>query len=375
VKVVHVIDHLGLGGSQTLMLDLLEARGPHVDASVWTLTDRALEASAARLESAGIQCASLGVGATNPAGLIRLRSRMATERPDLVHTHLDSSNALGAIAALSLGRARPRVVCQIENDPSQHYGVAQRILLHLVAPWVDAHIVIAPSLARAVRPTLEGRSRRVELIPPGIDVGRFEAGAVDPGVVEALRAGAGRVVGTVGRLAAQKGLEILLDATPRLLSADAGTRVLIVGGGPERAELEHRARNLGVASAVRFVGYTDDVVSAYRAMDVFVLPSRHEGFGLVFAEAMAAGVPVVGTRVVGSVDAVRDGETGLLVAPGDPAELAGAVLRLFSDPDLGGRLVDNGRAWVRRECSRDTMSARTEALYERLHEGSPKILG
>jgi len=126
---------------------------------------------------------------------------------------------------------------------------------------------------------------------------------------------------------------------------------------------------------VRFVGYTDDVVSAYRAMDVFVLPSRHEGFGLVFAEAMAAGVPVVGTRVVGSVDAVRDGETGLLVAPGDPAGLAGAVLRLFSDPDLGRRLVDNGRAWVRRECSRDTMSARTEALYERLHEGSPKNLG
>jgi glycosyltransferase involved in cell wall biosynthesis len=375
LKVVHVIDHLGLGGSQTLMLDLLEARGPRVDASVWTLTDRVLEASAARLESAGIRCASLGIGMTNPSGLIRLRSRMATERPDLVHTHLDFSNALGAIAALSLGQARPKVVCQIENDPSRHYHAVSRLLLHLVAPWVDAHIVISPSLARAMRPTLGGRARRIELIQPGIDVDRFEAPEVDAEVVRGFRDGATRVVGMVGRLAEQKGIDVLLAATPRLLSTDAGTRILIVGEGPERAKLENRARDLGVAAAVRFVGHRDDVASVYRAMDVFVLPSRHEGFGLVFAEAMAAGVPVVGTRVVGSVDAVMDGETGLLTAPGDPEGLAHAVLRLFAEPDLRCRLIENGRSWVRRKCSRDTMSALTEALYERLRDEPPPQQG
>ena len=79
------------------------------------------------------------------------------------------------------------------------------------------------------------------------------------------------------------------------------------------------------------------------ALDVMVMPSRHEGFGLAFIEAMAMGVPVVGTRVVGSVDAVQDGTTGLLVPPDDPAALAAAILRLFDDPQLRGRLVDEAR--------------------------------
>jgi glycosyltransferase involved in cell wall biosynthesis len=293
---------------------------------------------------------------------------MAVERPDIVHTHLDTSNAVGTIVALTLGRTRPRVVCQIENDPAQHYGPIQRWLLYFVAPWVDAHVVIAPSLARAVRPTLEGRARRVELIRPGIDLARFDSPPSDGRLVAELRAEATRVVGTVGRLAGQKAIDVLLEATPNLIASDPGTRVLIVGGGPDLAALESRAQRLGIADAVTFAGYRDDVELAYQAMDVFVLPSRHEGFGLVFVEAMAAGVPVVGTRVVGSVDAVRDGETGLLVAPGDPADLARAVLRLFSEPELRRRLVERGRAWVRRECSRDRMSARTERLYEELLE-------
>ena len=104
----------------------------------------------------------------------------------------------------------------------------------------------------------------------------------------------------------------------------------------------------------------------YAALDVMVMPSRHEGFGIAFVEAMAMGVPVVGTRVVGSVDAVQDGTTGLLVPPDDPAALAAAILRLFDDPQLWGRLVDEARRRVRAHCSREGMARRTEALYATL---------
>jgi glycosyltransferase involved in cell wall biosynthesis len=143
-------------------------------------------------------------------------------------------------------------------------------------------------------------------------------------------------------------------------------RVLIVGDGPLRAELEGQAARLGVASAVHFAGYQEDVVSAYAAMDVFVLPSRDEGFGLVFLEAMAVGVPVVGTRVIGSEDAVEDGVTGLLVPYADPAALAAAVDGILGSPDLARRLRETASERVRRVYSREQCAARVEELYREL---------
>jgi glycosyltransferase involved in cell wall biosynthesis len=173
-------------------------------------------------------------------------------------------------------------------------------------------------------------------------------------------------VGAIGRLVPQKAMHVLVDATPALLAAHPGLRVLIVGDGPLRADLEARAARLGVAHAVRFAGYQEDVVSAYAAMDVFVLPSRDEGFGLVFLEAMAVGVPVVGTRVIGSEDAVEDGVTGLLVPYADPAALAAAVRGILASPDLAGRLRDTAAERVRRVYSREQCAARVEQLYREL---------
>jgi glycosyltransferase involved in cell wall biosynthesis len=144
--------------------------------------------------------------------------------------------------------------------------------------------------------------------------------------------------------------------------------VLIVGDGPLRTALESQAAALGVAHAVRFAGYQEDVVSAYAAMDVFVLPSRDEGFGLVFLEAMAMGVPVVGTRVIGSEDAVDHGVTGLLVPYAEPAALARAVRSLLDDPALARRLRDTATERVRRLYSREQCAAQVEALYREMLE-------
>ena len=177
------------------------------------------------------------------------------------------------------------------------------------------------------------------------------------------------MIGTVGRLVDQKAFHVLLEAIRRLLAVDPETRVLIVGDGPRRRALEKQSRRLGISHAVAFVGYQSDVAPAYGAMDVFVLPSLHEGFGVVFLEAMAMGVPVVGTRVIGTIDAVRDGVTGLLVPFGDPAALAAAILRLFSEPNLRRTLCENAKELVRKAHSRENMAAQTEALYLELEKG------
>jgi glycosyltransferase involved in cell wall biosynthesis len=365
MRVVHLIDHLGLGGSQTLLLDLLERRGPDIEPEVWTLRDRTLPKTARRLRDSGVRLRYLSLSGLNPLGLRVLRTSLAQVRPDLLHTHLDISNTLGAAVAVTLGSARPRIVCHIENHPRLHYRRAARWLLGRVASRVDAYIVLSPSLREAAQPFLRS-ARRLEVILPGIDLDRFDPAAVQPAGVRRLRGSASRVVGIVARLAEQKGIETLLDAIPRLLDAAPDTRVLVVGDGPSRAALDARARRLGIAATVNFLGYRADVEAIYAALDVMVMPSRHEGFGIAFIEAMAMGVPVVGARVVGSVDAVQDGITGLLVSPDNPAALAAAILRLFDDPQLRGCLVDEARRWVRAHCSREGMARRTESLYAAL---------
>ncbi len=365
MRVLHLIDHLGLGGAQAQLLDLLEARGPQIDAVVWTLRDVALPSAVERLRSTSVLHRTFALSNRNPLGWFELRRRMAAEAADLVSTHLDYGNAAGITATVSLGRSRPVLVSHIDNDPSEHYDSLTRSLIRPFASKVDAFVAVSESLRRVTRTTFP-RACRIEVIPPGVDLRRFDPAEVDLAEVERLRSGASRVIGTVGRLDDQKSLDVLLDATPALLKDDPETRILIVGDGPRRGDLQRQAGRLLIDHAVEFAGYRSDVTTAYRAMDVFVLPSRHEGFGVVFAEAMAVGVPVVGTRVVGSVDAVEDGVTGLLVEHGDPAALAGAILRMFRESELKHALIANGQECVRREWSRETLAARTEALYEEL---------
>jgi len=210
---------------------------------------------------------------------------------------------------------------------------------------------------------------------PGVDLRRVDRSQVNPATVAGYRSSASRVIGTVARLATQKAVHVLLDATPLLLQQFPDARVLIVGDGPLRATLEQQAKRLGISSAVTFAGYQEDVASAYAAMDVFVLPSRDEGYGIVFLEAMAMGVPVVGTRVIGSTDAVDDGVTGLLVPYADAPALAQAAVRILGDAELCRRLSSTATERVRRSFSREQSVAKVETLYRELANQQPAVKG
>jgi glycosyltransferase involved in cell wall biosynthesis len=365
VKILHLIDHMGLGGSQTLLLDTLEVRDRSDEHRVWTLTDQTLDETARRLKETAVTCHSLVLSKLDPLAPLGIRSMIAAQRPDVLHTYLDNSNSIGVAAALCVGRSRPRVVSQIENDPGQHYGALQRFLLGRVAARVDAHVFVSESLRQSSQIVLRGRCRRTEVVHPAIDLERFDPALANVNAVRRIRNGAGVVVGSVGRLADQKGYDVLLDATPALLEADPGIRILIVGDGPRRGALQDRARRLGVGHAVTLAGYRSDVETALAAMDVFVLPSRHEGFGIVAIEAMAMNVPVVATRIVGTVDSVGE-QRGVLVPPEDAPALAAAILQVLADGELRRRLVDTGAEWVRRACNRGAATAQIRALYEEI---------
>jgi len=166
-----------------------------------------------------------------------------------------------------------------------------------------------------------------------------------------------RIVLAVGRLIPRKGHLTLIHAMPRILERFPDACLMIVGRGPALRDCSRATWELNVRDAVRFPGYVpdDEVAALYQACDVFALPTgggddEHvEGFGLVFSEAHACGKPVVAGRSGGVTDAVIDGETGLLVEPGDEAAVADAIIRILDDPEFAHRLGENGRQRVEAE--------------------------
>jgi glycosyltransferase involved in cell wall biosynthesis len=198
-------------------------------------------------------------------------------------------------------------------------------------------------------------------LPPVRPLG--EAGAVRQAL--GLRPGAPLLL-TVARLTAQKGHDVLLAAVPRILAHHPNACFAWVGQGPEQEKLAAEVQALGLAGNVRFLGPRDDVPALLGAADLFVLPSRFEGHPLAALEALASGLPVVGTRVCGLDEAVLPGETGLLVEPERPDELADAVHELLAHPGLRRRMGQAGRRLIAERFSARRMAQQTMQLYEQL---------
>lgn len=187
-----------------------------------------------------------------------------------------------------------------------------------------------------------------------------------------------RVLLTVARLIPRKGHDVVLRALPEIARKVPDVAYLVVGSGPEEVRLKSLADSLGVADRVRWAGSVahQDAVDYYRAADLFVMPNRSmpngdvEGFGLVFLEANACGLPVIGGRSGGTPDAVSEGVSGYLVEPTSPGEVAERVLALLEDPDLSHRLGEGGRERVARDFTwTKTGSALREIALRAAQEG------
>lgn len=211
------------------------------------------------------------------------------------------------------------------------------------------------NVARRVYELLErpDLAARVQVVPLGTDPTQFRPG-IDPRAVRAnLGLDGGPWILTVSRLEWHKGIDTVIRALPTIRAQHPGTRYAVAGVGPRQGELEQIAGQAGVRHAVKFLGFVpDDLLPAlYNAVDLYVGASRYhdllvEGFGISLVEASASGIAVVGGRSGGVADAVRDGETGLLVDPEQPAAVAAGVNRLLGDETLRRRMGAAGRRAV-----------------------------
>jgi glycosyltransferase involved in cell wall biosynthesis len=297
--------------------------------------------------------------------LWRLYRLLRHEQPIILHAWVFHANLLARI----IGRLA-RVPIIITSRRNVHIGPPLREhLKRLTASW-DTHAIAVCDLARQAEIGRAGGSPdKVITIHNGIDVERFTSlsSIKQADARQTLNTPAeASLLGTVGRLHPQKGLPDLLTTFQRVKGTHPASHLLIVGEGECRTDLERRAQQLDVAGAVTFAGHRDDVPQLLALLDVFVLASHWEGLPNVILEAMAAGLPVVATRVGGVPEVVVDGVTGLLVPPRDPDALSEAILTLLQDPDLRQKMGQAGRERVREHFSVERMVQDTEALYQQL---------
>lgn len=287
--------------------------------------------------------------------------------PDVIHAHgLFFSTTLMASLMRSTYRC-PFVVTMHQgaldclSGPARLATAAwERVAVKRILDASDRLIAVSQAVARhGLR--LGVRPESVRIVPNGVDCDRFFP-------APSLIANRPRVM-MVGRLISIKGPELLCNAAPGILAQHPDTEFVMVGDGPLRESLESGLAQRGIRSSFTFLGSRADIPELLRSGDILVLPSQTEGMPLVALEASASGVPVVATAVGGTPEVVRDGETGLLVAPGDAGQLTMAVNRLLTSPALRLQMGRRGREVAVSEFEWSEISDRTLAVYDEVIGG------
>ncbi len=361
MTILHLISSVGYYGAENMILTLASALAPlDVRCVVGVFEDsrsvhRELAENAVRMgiQTAAVPCA----GRWDRSAVERIAVLLRRLAPDVLHTHGYKADIYGYLAAR---RCRVPLVATCHNwaDPSWRMSVYAMIDRIILRRFNGVAAVSTPVMETLRRAGVNGAS----CIPNGVDVDRFGgAGSASlgwPGKDRFLR-----TVGFVGRLVPEKGGDILIRAARLVISAHPRTAFAFVGEGPARAAWESLARQLGIAEHVRFTGSIPDMPRVYREFDILALPSRLEATPLCLLEAMAAGIPVVATRVGGVPDVVLAGVTAALVEPGDAGALSEALLSLIGDRARAETMARQARARVVERFSARTMSEKYRDLY------------
>ncbi len=290
-------------------------------------------------------------------------------RRRIAHVHVHFANVAADVALLATRFGRhgggPQTWSFTMHGPTELYDIEAH---RLPAKVRDAAFVACISdFARSQLMSLVEPSawERLHVVRCGVDPTVLEPG-------ERSGEGEGDTVNVlcVGQLSPRKGHAVLLEAAAKLAASGTELQVTVAGDGPERAALQSLAHALGLSRRVKFAGAVgqDELPSLYRQADIFCLPSFGEGIPVVLMEAMALGVPVVSTRIMGIPELIEHGASGLLVSPGRTDELAAALRRLAEDPALRGELARGGRDQIVRNYDLRDSAALLEDLFKGLND-------
>lgn len=323
------------------------------------------------LRTLGARVHTLKIGSRFDIGAIRrIETLCRQELYQVVHSHNVRANVHARIGAVRAGV--PVRVSTIHNSvfaydvspPMQRlYAAAES----RTAGWATKIIAVSDGISADLIHRYRINPEKVRVIPNGIDPERLQPGRPPGAMREELGLGSSvPLILQVGRLTSQKGYDLLIQAMPSVRRRHPDVRLLCVGEGPDRAQLEALAAAHGVSDCVHFAGHREDVPDWLAAVDLVALASRSEGMPYTLLEAMGIGKAVVATRIGGIVDVVKDKTTGVLVPPEDIPALADAISDLLAEPRNRERLGQAARSQVLRSYTAEATARAVVELYEEL---------
>jgi glycosyltransferase involved in cell wall biosynthesis len=352
-----------VGGAEEMVLNLVKRLPPRFEPVVCALHSPGPIGEEIRATGVPFDVLNLNPGLRRPRDVLRIRNYLRERRPEIVHPFLLTASLYGRLASIL---ADVPIVLGTEVNVYENKRRAHAIAERLLMKGTDAVIVSAESVRDFYSKQVHASPKKIEVIYNAVDWSALDATLTRDAMRASLALPADAVVACIiARLTEQKGHRYLLDAianTPAL----ADLHVLVVGNGELRDDLRARADTLGLGTRIRFLGARRDLGNLLQACDIFAMPSLWEGLPLSMVLAMGSGLPVVATRVAGIPEVVRDGETGLLVPPGDSAALGAALAQLTTDAALRLRVGSAARHFVRPRFGVESYVAAITKLYDRL---------
>lgn len=371
MRIAHLTKVTGVAGSEAHLISLLSGLREHgIDAELLVLVEpgNSVAAFFRLAEARGIPARPIPIyGHGDISLLARLPALLRRIRPDILHTHLLHADLYGILSARLAGV--PLVISSRHNDDAFRRKMPFNQVNRALWSLTDAGVAISNAIARFTIEVEGASSAKITTIHYGLDPTRQ---VVNREVARAdLRRQIGLsrdelVAGMVCRLTEQKGVSYGLQAFALNVEYFPAARLVIAGDGPLRPALEAEAHRLGLTDKVHFLGWQSDAPFILAGLDVLLMPSLWEGFGLVMLEAMAQSIPIIGSRVSAIPEVIVDDETGRLVPTRDVDALADALYDVFMEPALRRRLGNSGRARLESSFSVAHMINQHITLYRSL---------
>ena len=368
MKILHLINTLSAGGAELHLLTLCRyLKKRNVEVVVACLRERVTGSRSLQSDFAreDIKIINLQANSRYDSRFFGKFARVvADECPDVLHTHLPRADLAGAVAHFF----HPSVawVCSVHAIYSEDWS--GRWTLPLIRRmWRRADAILC--ISHAVRDWLvhhELPLQKAKVIYYGIETEQFSKPRAC--LREEWNLGDRPVIGSIGRLEPRKNHECLIAAMPEICKSAPNAMLLIAGHDPwgYGATLRRLVDELGLGEKVRLIGFQDDVVSFLNAIDVFAFATKSEGFGQVLVEAMAAGKPIVASRIAPLTEIVVDGETGVLVEPGNPTAFADGLSHVLGCPEDRRRMGSLGKRRIQSSFGAERMADETASLYVEL---------
>ncbi len=299
---------------------------------------------------------------TSAGQILGLRRNVKSFMPSLVHLHGYKAELLGRMAAAGF---QAPVVVTLHNYLV--YPGSRVLLAPLFYFWekrwplrVHRYIAVSAALKHDFLARSSIDPQRVTVIHNGIRPEPFSQAKPRPELQEL----GSPLIGTALRLTHQKGIDVLVQAAPRIMQRYPGAALLISGQGPLEKKLQEKVAGMGLKKRIIFLGYVENLPEFMASLDIFVLPSRTEGLGIILLEALACGVPVVASNVGGIPEIITSGTHGLLVPAQNPGQLAAGIEKLWENQKLRKKLVKKGKERIRERFLLQDMLIKTAQVYE-----------